>query len=868
MITSISCHLDTGSRKQCSNTMEPAPMSLSYSSYSGGSRQLAVDPVPTDAQLIEASRAGQLDAFGQLVERYQNLVCAVAFSATRDRALSEDVGQETFVAAWTALATIQDPARLKGWLCGTARNLSKMAIRTRKREVVDGDEATSFASTDASALDGLLDHERATAVRKALEDISEPYRETLVLYYREDKSIAQVADGLGISEDAVKQRLSRGRQSLKGHVVELLESALASSKPRKAFATGVLALIGARVAVGTAAAATAAPTKATAASAPTAWKGIVLAALVGIVGVIVVVTVVLRGRGIDDDHRGAGERQASASGAMATSVALRPGPRGAPPAGAPPIPVETLEQVDRSLDPTRPRVIVEVTDILGGPIEGAEIFENDALVGRTDARGLLSISSEPTEVSGLRGFRVRASGYANERATYSGYGRVTISMIPESTISGTVMVAGTTTPLPGVRVFARGLDTVTTDAAGRFMIERVPPGHFELVVGGNGWSSRSRTPVDVGLHMNQTDIALHADRGFTVEGRLVAAAGSLPANLEIMGGPSTVAVEPNGRFRIEGVPPGIYHLALKNRDTAYASGELTVTDHDVKDFEIKLGSLTSIDVIVDYADGTPVPRVDVAGQLEHDRSSSTFSCKTDDHGRCQLTGLVAGELKRLRPRLAGVAPRNVVVPSPEPIRFTIAKLGSITGTVTTAANEALPFRIITCTSTADKASKETIISDAKGRFQVGGLTPGSYAIDVFPYDNHSFAAYLTDMTKQPIGTVTATVTDGQVVTDVRILTTLVEGTLAGVVTSSDGQPVPGALVTYAPENPNLTLSGAFVGEHVVATDNRGRFEFARVDASRAYELRAQGPNGEQAQQKQVRAGTAVTLTIRQVDLRP
>jgi RNA polymerase sigma factor (sigma-70 family) len=821
-----------------------------------------VDPVPSDAKLIEASRAGQLDAFGQLVERYQNLVCAVAFSATRDRALSEDVGQETFVAAWTALATIQDPARLKGWLCGTARNLSKMALRTRKREVVDGDEATNLPSSEASALDEILDHERATAVRKALEELSEPYRETLVLYYREDKSIAQVADGLGISEDAVKQRLSRGRQSLKDHVAELLESALASSKPRKAFATSVLALIGARVAVGTAAAAaTAAPTKAATASAPTAWKGFVLAALVGIVGVIVVVAVALRGSGTDDNHRVASERRASASGATATTVPLRPGPRGAVPVGAPPMSPETLEQVDRSLDPTHPRVIVEVTDILGGRIEGAEIFENDVLVGRTDARGLLSIPREPTEVSGIQGFRVRASGYANERAVYSGYGRVTIAMIPESTISGTVVVAGTATPLPGVRVFARGLDAVTTDAEGRFMFDRVPPGHFDLVVGGAGWSSLRVTPVDVGLHMNQTDIALHADRGFSVEGRLVPAAGRLPANLELTGGPSIVAVEPSGRFRLEGVPPGVYHLALKNHDTAYASGELTVTDHDVKDFEIKLGSLTSIDVIVAYADGTPVPRVDVAGQLEHDRSSSTFACSTDDDGRCQLTGLVAGDLQHLRPRLAGVAARDVVVPSTEPVRFTIRKLGSITGTVTTAANAPLPFRIITCTSTTDDASTETVISDAKGRFQIGGLTPGTYAVAVFAYDNHSLPAYLTDMSKQPIGTVTTAVTEGQVVTDVRIATTLVEGTLAGVVTSSDGHPVPGALVTYAPENPNLTLSGKFVGEHVVATDNRGRFEFAQVDASRPYELRAQGPNGEQAQQKQVRAGTAVTLAL-------
>ena len=54
----------------------------------------------SDAELLEASRRGERDAFGALIERYQGVVCAVSYSRTGDRALSEDVAQDTFIAAW------------------------------------------------------------------------------------------------------------------------------------------------------------------------------------------------------------------------------------------------------------------------------------------------------------------------------------------------------------------------------------------------------------------------------------------------------------------------------------------------------------------------------------------------------------------------------------------------------------------------------------------------------------------------------------------------------------------------------------------------------------------------------------------------
>ena len=82
------------------------------------------DTTLSDEQLWQASRAGDRDAFGRIVERYQSLICALAYSRTGNLAGSQDVAQETFVTAWRQIGELREPAKLRGWLCGIARNLA------------------------------------------------------------------------------------------------------------------------------------------------------------------------------------------------------------------------------------------------------------------------------------------------------------------------------------------------------------------------------------------------------------------------------------------------------------------------------------------------------------------------------------------------------------------------------------------------------------------------------------------------------------------------------------------------------------------------------------------------------------------------
>jgi RNA polymerase sigma factor (sigma-70 family) len=197
----------------------------------------------TDVELVEASRRGELEAFGHLVARYQDVVCAVGFSSTGDRVLGEDVAQETFIAAWRQLDRVRDVMRLRPWLCGIARNLGrKLKKRTHREQLGEPDER---AAATPSAFDELSRGETERIVREALARVPETYREVLVLYYHEDRSIRDVAETLGLSEDAVTQRLSRGRRYLADSVTSLVERSLKTGRPRRDLVAAVLAAIAA-----------------------------------------------------------------------------------------------------------------------------------------------------------------------------------------------------------------------------------------------------------------------------------------------------------------------------------------------------------------------------------------------------------------------------------------------------------------------------------------------------------------------------------------------------------------------------------------------------------------------------------------------
>lgn len=240
--------------------------------------------IASDAQLWNQAGRGEFTAFEEIVKRYQNLLCSVAYSRCGDFAVSEDLAQEAFWVAWNSRDSLRDPARLSAWLCGIVRNLAADATRKRKsrREEGAADDLESIRSGEIDPSETAISREEEELVWDSLQAIPETYREPLVLFYRDEQSIAEVALALDLSEDAVKQRLSRGRTMLRERVASVVEGALVRTRPSAAFTMAVMAGITATTAGKSAlAGGSAATTSAVLATAAKASAPGVLGALAG-----------------------------------------------------------------------------------------------------------------------------------------------------------------------------------------------------------------------------------------------------------------------------------------------------------------------------------------------------------------------------------------------------------------------------------------------------------------------------------------------------------------------------------------------------------------------------------------------------------
>src|ERR1022692_1276214 len=198
-----------------------------------------------DNELVAQTLDGNRDAFGRIVSRYQSLICSLAYSATGSLGQSEDLAQETFITAWKHLRHLRERHKLRAWLCGTARtrinNNPRRGGREPLRDAETLDSAPDSPAPEPLPHDQTISNEEQAILWRSLERIPEIYREPLVLYYREHQSVEKVAEALELSEDAVKQRLSRGRKLLHEQVLAFVEGALEKTNPGKAFTIGVLA---------------------------------------------------------------------------------------------------------------------------------------------------------------------------------------------------------------------------------------------------------------------------------------------------------------------------------------------------------------------------------------------------------------------------------------------------------------------------------------------------------------------------------------------------------------------------------------------------------------------------------------------------
>lgn len=198
----------------------------------------------TDAELVRAARRGDKRAFVEIVARHQAMVCGISYSILCNFAASEDAAQEAFLTAWRKFHDLREPERLRSWLGQIARNAALGHLRRDKGNAPLQDAPEPIDSSPGPD-EAVANTEEAALVRESLSRLPEIYRLPLILYYREGKSVRAVAESLAISEDAVKQRLSRGRDMLREQVSTVIESVLTRTGPTAIFTMAVAVAVGA-----------------------------------------------------------------------------------------------------------------------------------------------------------------------------------------------------------------------------------------------------------------------------------------------------------------------------------------------------------------------------------------------------------------------------------------------------------------------------------------------------------------------------------------------------------------------------------------------------------------------------------------------
>ena len=199
----------------------------------------------TDAQLVQAARGGDKRAFVEIVARHQAMVCGTALSILGDFAASEDAGQEAFLTAWRKIHEVREPERLRAWLGQIARNAALGHLRRMRGGEAPLETAELIPDESPTPDELTATEEEAELVRESLARLPELYRLPLILFYREGQSVRAVAESLAISEDAVKQRLARGREMLRDRMSGLVEIVLKRSMPTAVFTMTVAVAINA-----------------------------------------------------------------------------------------------------------------------------------------------------------------------------------------------------------------------------------------------------------------------------------------------------------------------------------------------------------------------------------------------------------------------------------------------------------------------------------------------------------------------------------------------------------------------------------------------------------------------------------------------
>jgi RNA polymerase sigma-70 factor (ECF subfamily) len=172
-------------------------------------------PAPSDADIIDRIRRGDMQAFGLLVERYERGVLAAVMPAVRDAHVAQDVTQDVFVQCYLKLATLRTTSRFGYWLLTVARREAVRAARQRRRRT--GMQLVDAAAATATAPDnGRLFRDERERLLECVQRLPAHERLAVTMRFFDGRSVQEIADITGNPVGTVTKRLSRAIERLRG----------------------------------------------------------------------------------------------------------------------------------------------------------------------------------------------------------------------------------------------------------------------------------------------------------------------------------------------------------------------------------------------------------------------------------------------------------------------------------------------------------------------------------------------------------------------------------------------------------------------------------------------------------------------------
>ena len=174
-------------------------------------------------ELVRAAQAGDRDAFGRLVERFERAVFAIALRRLGNYTDAQELCQDVFVQALQKLHQLKEPPCFGGWLRSITHRMAINRMVRRRPDLPANPETLNATCVDwRTPLTSVLDRERASQVRAGLARLGDIDRETLTAFYVRGCSLLEMSEEFDAPIGTIKRRLHVARKRMVKQVEELL----------------------------------------------------------------------------------------------------------------------------------------------------------------------------------------------------------------------------------------------------------------------------------------------------------------------------------------------------------------------------------------------------------------------------------------------------------------------------------------------------------------------------------------------------------------------------------------------------------------------------------------------------------------------